>query len=203
MRFRETFTGLLVMVIAATLVACGSSSTSSSSDESGVIAAMIRRAYTSTDPASCTQLATVRSDEQLTGFKGNKAVAVCEKAASDSVNDASSVDVSNVQVHGDRASADVLLHGTNLDGSTITQELVKEDGHWKLDLITAIPHFDGPRYRHAFVALGLKSGGITQAQARCLRGGLSTATDSQLITLNTDPTGGNALFTKLFGRCYF
>jgi hypothetical protein len=202
MGIRETSTGLLALMAVGVLVACGSSS-SSPSGESVAIAATIKRAYTSTDPASCTQLATVRSDEQLTGFRGSKAVAACQKAASDSVNDATSVQVSNVRVHGDHASADVLLHGTNLDGSTITQQLVREGAQWKLDLITAIPHFDGPRYRHAFVALGLQSGSITQAQARCLREALSAATDSQLIALNTDPTGGNALFTRLFGRCYF
>jgi hypothetical protein len=185
------------------LSACGNSDSSGSSNETDQIAATIERAYTSADPSSCSELSTVRSNEQLSGYSGQKAVAFCERYAGDSANDATSVEVSNVQIDGDRASADVVLHGTNLDGSTITQQLVKQGGRWKLDVITAIPHFDGAAYRRAFISLGLHNGDITQSQAKCLRNALDAASDSKLIALNTDPKGGTPLFTELFGRCYF
>lgn len=201
-RSRYVLTCLLAVFSATGIGACGETRSSGSDDPGSEIAATVTQAYTSSDPTSCTVLSTLQSVEQVTGYSGQTAVSYCQQSASDPANDARAVEVSNVTVHGDRASANVRLQGTNLDGSTITQQLVKQGGQWKLDLITAIPHFDGHRYRHAFVALGLHNGDITRGQADCLRDALGAASDSQLIALNIDPTGGTDLFAQLFGRCY-
>jgi hypothetical protein len=127
---------LLLIVSALALVACGSGS----SDESQIEEA-VETSATSTDPADCTKLATQRFVEQTTQSEGAEAVKKCEKEASNDEG-AKSATVSNVEVDGSKASADVALTGGGFDGQEVEVALVKQGDQWKLDELTGFAKFN-------------------------------------------------------------
>jgi hypothetical protein len=126
----------LLIVSLFGLAACGSSD----SDESQIEEA-VETSATSTDPADCKKLATQHFMEQTTQSEGSEAVKTCEKEAS---NDEGAEDatVSNVEVDGSTASADVALTGGGFDGQEVEVALVKEDDQWKLNEIAGFVKFD-------------------------------------------------------------
>jgi hypothetical protein len=126
----------LLVVSAFALAACGSGN----SDESQIEEA-IETSATTTDPADCKKLATQQFMEQTTQSEGSEAVKTCEKEAS---NDEGAEDatVSNVEVEGSKASADVALTGGGFDGQEVEVALVKEGDQWKLDEIAGFVKFD-------------------------------------------------------------
>lgn len=67
--------------------------------------------------------------------EGAEAVKTCEKEASEE-SGAESASVSNVEVDGSKATADVALTGGSLDGQGVEVALVKQGDQWKLDEIT-------------------------------------------------------------------
>jgi hypothetical protein len=182
-----------VLAIAA-LSACGSSD-DNSADEDAVTAA-IDRAATSGDPAACTDAQTVRFVVQTSGgggLTGEKAVKSCEKDAADSVSDA--VDVTNVKVDGNTATAEAALTGGFIDGQTLNIALVNEGDQWKLDQITGFATFD----RDAFIAA---AGGTIEKEepkaAACIKQQLESSTDQQLEDVVLKPDAANELFTPCF-----
>ncbi len=118
------------------LAACGSSD----NDESQIEEA-VETSATSTDPADCKKLTTQNFMEQTTQSEGSEAVKTCEKEAS---NDEGAEDatVSNVEVDGSKASADVALTGGGFDGQEVEVALVKEDDQWKLNEIAGFVKFN-------------------------------------------------------------
>jgi hypothetical protein len=127
-----------VLVIAAALVACGDDGNSQDEDD---ITAAIEFATASGDPAACTKAQTQRFTEQVADeTTGEAAVKECERNAADPVAD--SIEVSNIEVDGDSATAEGAITGTLFDGQTIAIVLVNEDGQWKLDEATGFVGFD-------------------------------------------------------------
>jgi hypothetical protein len=129
---------LLTLVLGLSLAACGGGG---ESDEDKVVET-IEISATSTDPADCKELATQRFMEQTESEKGSKAVKSCEEEAEDTEGDPESVDVSNVEVNGSEATADVAFNGGNFDGQTLGVALVGEEADWKLDEVTGFAKFD-------------------------------------------------------------
>jgi hypothetical protein len=129
------FTCLLI-VSALALAACGSGK----SDESQIEEAAETSA-TSTDPADCKKLSTQQFMEQVAQTEGPEAVKRCEREASEKKG-AKSATVSNVEVDGSKATADVALTGGGLDGQSVEVALVKEGNQWKLDELTGFVKFD-------------------------------------------------------------
>jgi hypothetical protein len=126
----------LLIVSALALAACGSSN----SDESQIEEA-IEISATSIDPANCKKLSTQQFIEQTTQSEGSEAVETCEEEASNDEG-ADTATVSNVEVDGSDASADVALKGGGFDGQGVEVTLVKEDDQWKLDEIAGFTEFD-------------------------------------------------------------
>jgi hypothetical protein len=126
----------LLIASAFALVACGSGS----SDESEIEEA-IETSATSTDPADCKGLATQQFIEQTTQSEGVEAVKTCEEEASNDEG-ADTATVSNVEVDGSKASADVALRGGGFDGQEVEVSLVKEGDQWKLDEVAGFARFD-------------------------------------------------------------
>lgn len=126
----------LLVVSALALAACGSGN----SDESQIEEA-VETSATTTDPADCKKLATQQFMEQTTQSEGSEAVKTCEKEAS---NDEGAEDatVSNVEVEGSKATADVALTGGGFNGQEVEVALVKEGEQWKLDEIAGFVKFD-------------------------------------------------------------
>lgn len=126
----------LLIASALALAACGSSD----NDESQIEDVVVTSA-TSTDPADCKELATQQFIEQTTQSEGSEAIETCEEEATNDEG-ADKATVSNVEVDGSNASADVALSGGGFDGQKVEVTLVKEDDQWKLDEIAGFAKFD-------------------------------------------------------------
>ena len=128
----------LVVALGLGLAACGDGK----SDEEEVVVA-INYALVSTDPDACTEGMTQAFSEQGFRQEGAGAVESCEQnaRAEESPNDP--VKVTNVEVDGSKATAEI---GLTDDGDPIGQvlvaALVEEDGDWKLDEFTGYAEFD-------------------------------------------------------------
>ncbi|HXQ88870.1 MAG TPA: hypothetical protein VN733_04455 [Solirubrobacterales bacterium] len=128
---------LALLALALGLAACGSSE----SDEDKVVD-VIETSATSSDPADCEALSTQAFMEQTELEEGKAAVESCEESAEDDSDNPDSVEVSEVEIDGSSATADVAFVGGNFGGQTLTVALVEEDGDWKLDEITGFAEFD-------------------------------------------------------------
>jgi hypothetical protein len=155
----------LLLALPLVLAACGGSS---GDDESAVIE-RIEAAVASTNPADCERYATQAFLEQSQFEKGAAAVKGCEEDAADTEDDPDSTKVTNVQITGSKATADVAFEGGTFDGQTISIGLVEEDGDWKLDEIARFVKLDRERFVKAFEA-GVTSGGerLPRALASCM-----------------------------------
>src|SRR5262245_53805225 len=130
-QFRAVAAAAVVAVFAAfALAACGGGDDASSEDQDQITQA-INAAAASGDPSACTQYQTQRFLEQTNDGTGEAAVKSCEQDAADSVAD--SVDVTDIEVDGDSATAKAAVTGSVFDGQTLDIALVKEGDVWKLD----------------------------------------------------------------------
>jgi hypothetical protein len=161
----------------AVLAACGSSGSNKDEDE---ITDAIVTSGTTDDATNCTELETQRFVEQNQFEKGAAAIEECKKPDD---NNADSIDVSNVEVDGDSATADAAVTGATFDGQTLQISLVKEDGHWKLDHLDSFKDFDKAKFVDAFTANLGKNSAFTPEQSTCITQALSGLDDSALETL--------------------
>ncbi|HST69978.1 MAG TPA: hypothetical protein VLI94_10010 [Solirubrobacterales bacterium] len=143
---------LALLALVFGLAACGGGE----SDEDKVVD-VIETSVTSSDPADCKELATQAFLEQTELEEGDAAVESCEESAEDTENDPDSVEVSEVEVDGSAATADVAFTGGSFDGQTLSVALVEEDGDWKMDEITGFAEFDQEKLADTFEE-GLQSG---------------------------------------------
>lgn len=171
---------LFIVAIAASamvLVACGSDSGDSSADEKAITDAIVSSGTTDT-PSECTELETQRFLEQVQSEKGAAAIAACKEPDD---NSADAIDVSGVQVDGDKATADSTITGGAFDGQTLRISLVKEEGKWKLDHLDAFKAFDKAKLVAAFSAnFAQGSGSVTPQQGQCITAELDKLDDQKL-----------------------
>src|SRR5689334_5424085 len=92
----------LALLLAMGVAACGSSSSDNSADEDQITQAITASA-TSGDPSACTKYQTIHFTEQTSGGQGQAAIQSCEKGAQNTAAD--KIDVSDVEVNGDHATA--------------------------------------------------------------------------------------------------
>jgi hypothetical protein len=154
----------LLIVSALALAACGGSG---NSDESQIEEA-VETSATSTDPANCTKLSTQGFMEQSTQTEGPEAVKSCEEEASEDQG-AEAATVSNIEVEGSKATAEVAITGGGFDGQAVEVSLVKEGDQWKLDEIAGFANFDKARLIEAFEEEFAKpSSEVSEGLAACL-----------------------------------
>jgi hypothetical protein len=159
---RLVFSCLLLVSVFA-LVACGSGN----GDESKIEEA-IETSATSKDPADCKKLSTQHFMEQTTRSEGAEAVKECEKNASNGEG-AKSVEVSEVEVDGSKATADAALTGGSFDGQTLEVALVKENDQWKLDELAGFVKFDEAKVVGILESqFDEPSSGVSKSQASCI-----------------------------------
>jgi hypothetical protein len=137
----------LLILSAVALSACGGGG--GSSDE-GKIEEAIETAATTSDPSNCTELETEKFLEQNEQAEGAAAVKECEKEAEENEEVAESVDVSNVSVNGEKASAEAAFSGGTFDGQALEIDLVKEGDNWKLDEVAGFTNYDPQKLAEAF-----------------------------------------------------
>jgi hypothetical protein len=172
---------LIACALAAlALAACGGDS---ASDEEQ-ITTTIETSLLTDDPADCETYSTQAFLEQTEGDTGEAAVASCEEDVEDASNNPDEVTVSEVEVDGDSATAEVAFVGGGLDSQAVAVSLVNEDG-WKLDQIESFVEFD----RDAFVATleeGFATTDLTDAQSTCVREALDGASPEDLEAVILD-----------------
>jgi hypothetical protein len=174
------------------LAACGSSG---NSDDENQITDAITKAATSGDPAACTEVQTQRFTEQTSGGGGD-AVKSCEKDAADSASD--SVEVSNIKVDGNTATAEAKLTGGFVDGQTVNVSLVKDGDQWKLDQLTGFADFNRDAFIKSALAEVTKDPSATAQVLACLKVQFDKASDESLEQILLSPNGGG----DIFGPCF-
>jgi hypothetical protein len=172
-----------VLVISSGVAACGGGD--SDGDQ---ISGVIEEVITTTSDEHCTELETQRFVEQVNFATGSEAIESCKDADPDA--NADSVEVTNVQVDGDRATADALPEGSVFDGQTLRLSLVKEDDRWKLDHADDMVDFDQARFAESYAErLKAGDGPLSDAQAECVGSNLATGPRDVVETaiLSGDP----------------
>ena len=188
----------IAVLAALALSACGGGGGNSADEDQ--ISAVITRAATSGDPAACTDAQTAKFTLQTSGSPNQsaaQAVQTCEKDAAQTAAD--KMDVSDIQVDGDSATAKAHATGSTFDGQTLDVALVKEGGQWKLDDFKGFENFN----KDAMVASfrkQLEAEPNSNPQAvNCVVQQFQAATDTQIEGFFT---GSNTQAEQqLFGPC--
>lgn len=165
-----------LLVSALALVACGSSG---SSDESEIEEA-IETSATTSDPANCTKLETLNFSEQSSGKSGKAATEACEEEAKDPESKADSVEVSEVEVEGEKATAQAAISGGSFDRQAVVLALVKEGDQWKLDEITEFAKFDQAAIAQQFKTQLEKGGEVEPKTISCIVEGIEEASQGEI-----------------------
>jgi hypothetical protein len=180
---------------AVTIAACGSSNDNSADEDQ--ITTAINAAATSGDPAACTKYQTVKFDSQTNDGSGQAAVRSCEQDAQNGVAD--KVEVTDVSVDGDTATAKAAVTGSVFDGQTLDIALVKEGGQWKLDEFKGFESFDKAAFIDAFPQQLQNEPGTTPQAVACIKTQLQQASDQQIeqAFLSSSDQAGD----QIFGPC--
>jgi Domain of unknown function (DUF4878) len=177
---------------ALAISACGSSNDNSADEDQ--ITTAITQAATSGDPSACTKYQTVKFDEQTSSGQGQAAVRSCEKDAAQTAAD--NVDVTDVNVDGDTATATVKATGSIFDGQTLNIALVKEGDQWKLDQFKGFEDFNRDAIIAAFQKQLAQEAGSTPQAVQCVVQQFQNASDAQIESMFTssNPQAENQLF---------
>lgn len=172
---------LPAVALSLVFVACGGG-------ESGEakITTTIEMAATSNDPAVCGETQTLAFMEQTSGSSGKEAEKACEENAKHERHQPDSVNVTNVEVAGEKATANADFHGGNLDGQTLEVALVEEDGSWKLDEFTGFAKFDFKSLVNAFAKPIEEDPNVKPRVARCIVEGIEELSKSELESLASE-----------------
>ncbi len=186
MRKRHLLLPCLIIVSALFLVACGGGG---DNDEAQIEDA-IETSATTDDPSNCTELETQNFLEQTSSESGKAALESCEEEAADPEGRADSVEVTEVEVEGDKATAQATITGGNFDNQTPVLALVKEDDQWKLDEITEFAEFDQDAFVQQFETQLEKGGEVEAAVTACIVDALSKAPQEEIeeLVLGGDST---------------
>jgi hypothetical protein len=180
------------------LGACGGDD-SSSADEEEITAAIEQSATTDT-AANCSELQTQNFTEQTEFESGEAAIKSCEDSAGDGDVAGDSVEVSNIAVEGDTATAEVAFTGGGLGGQELALSLVKEGEQWKLDSLDEFLLFDKDRFAQG-IAEGASSDGETpQFLVKCIALQVRVTADDELKAIYL--SGDEEQLVRLFGPCF-
>jgi hypothetical protein len=190
--------GAMAALSAIGIAACGSSSDNGQDQKD--ITAVITRAAASGDPAACTDSQTAKFTQQTSGEPGQSSAAAvksCEQDAASSKADA--VQVSDVEVDGDSATAKAKVTGSVFDGQTLDVALVKEDGKWKLDEFKGFEGFNRASFIAAFKKQLEAVPNASPQAVDCVVQQFQAASQSQIEGFFTGNRAQSE--TALFGPC--
>jgi hypothetical protein len=179
----------LLLIAALALTACGSSD----SGDDGQIEAAIEESATST------RLLTDKFLLQSTQESGQAAVKQCEEEATDSGDKADSVEVSEIEVDGEGATANAAVSGGSFDGQTLEVDLVKEGDRWKLNELTGFAELNRAKVVEAFEDGFEESSEVSKSLADCIVEGLEEASEPELEGMVLD--GSSKEFEDLVREC--
>ncbi|HEV7399511.1 MAG TPA: hypothetical protein VGN84_04510 [Solirubrobacterales bacterium] len=185
----------LLIASALALAACGSGN-----GEESQIEEVIETSATSTDPADCKELSTQQFMEQIAQTEGAEAVKTCEKEASEETG-AKSASVSNIEVDGSKATAEVALTGGGLDGQSVEVALVKQGDQWKLNEIAGFSKFDQAKVIETLEkGFDEPSSEVSKSLASCIVKSFEEAPQAEFedALLSTSSEG----FEEIAGDCF-
>ena len=156
----------IAAIVVAVVVSTGGGGGNEEEDQ---VTSVVETEATTTDRANCTKLHTQRYLEQAYfGGTGQDARDACDAQTRNSADDPDSVNVTDVQVSGNSASAEVRHNGGSFDGQTLVLSLRKVGDEWKLDKIDDLKDFDLQRFADAFETTAVKfTRAFTPEQAHC------------------------------------
>ena len=189
-------TRYLIPIACLALSAFALSACGGGGSEQAQVEEVIETSIFNSDPANCRELSTPAFVEQLEHQEGEAAFEACEEDASDTSNNPDSIDISEVEVDGSTATANVAFTGSAFDGQAVSVVLVKEDGQWKMDELTAFTEFDRQKLLERFEAdLTTPPDALSEAPAGCFVDQLDALTDAEIETLllSKSPTRLEAL----------
>jgi hypothetical protein len=177
MQKRHLLLPCLLLVFAVALSACGGSS-GGSGDEAQIEEA-IETSATSTKPSACKEFSTQEFMEQSTNTEGAAAVKQCEENAKDE-EEAETAEVSEVEVEGSEATADVKLSGGTLDGQGLEIALLKEGSDWKLNELVGFTELDASALAESIGEGLTEQGGEVAELAPCIEEKFEVAEQSEI-----------------------
>lgn len=127
-----------LLLLGLVLAACGGGGESAEDK----ITSTIETAATSEDPSVCGETQTLAFMEQTNSGTGKEAEKECEEQAKEGESNPDSVKVSEIEVEGEKATANAEFKGGNFDEQTLEVALVEENGEWKLDEFVGFANFD-------------------------------------------------------------
>jgi hypothetical protein len=157
---------------------------------------VITESFTSDDPGKCTAFYTQGFLEQASGLRGKDAVKSCESTAR--LDNARSVETSDVSASDATANVNVAVTGSELDGQTLAVRLVTEGGQWKIDRLTGFVSFDRDALI-AGVANSLRAVGAPAGARTCVVSRFENLSDQELqqLYLSFDKTE----LQRIIGSC--
>ena len=151
------------------------------------------------DPSKCTEVQTPLFNETESGSKGAAATKACEEEAESAENNAESVNVSDVKINGEKATAEVEVEGTGLNGQAVELEVLKEEGNWKLNKFLGFTKFDAAALGEVLEEELAKQEGISGKLAKCVAEGVAEVSqaeaESMVFEKNLEPV------EKIAGSC--
>lgn len=189
----------ITVVVSASIVlaACGGDGGGSADDAD--ITEAIEQAATSDTVERCTEFQTQAFTEQTEFASGEQAVTACEQSAGSGQVAGDSVEVENIEVDGDSATADVTFVGAQLDRQQIAISLVKQGGQWKLDNLDEFTSFDKTAFVNALVESAGASGDVPEQVLACIENAVNDASDEEIETAYL--SGDETQLVGIFGAC--
>jgi hypothetical protein len=197
---RRTRFAALAAAVAASLLLAACGGDDSGSDEDADITEAITQAATEDTVESCTEVQTQAFTEQTEFATGDDAIASCEDGAGDGDTAGEEVEVENIEVDGDAATADVTFSGGGLDGQQLAVSLVKEEDQWKLDSLDEFIAFDKAAFTESLVTSASADGDTPPEVVDCVETQLNETPDDQLQTAYL--SGDEEELVTLFGTCF-
>jgi hypothetical protein len=162
--------------------------TGDSTSDVAAVRATVLKAARSANPSYCDQLTTRRYLEQTTGSRGAGAIYTCRNATRRSLRPRR-VDVFDIRVSDDRATALVSYVGGLFDGSTVRIQLQKQDATWKLDRRIRFTSFDRSAFERWYRNYLSRHLRFSPAEAGCVIARFDglRARDLERVLLNDRP----------------
>jgi len=164
------------------LAACGGGE---SQDEK--VEEAIRTSVEAEVPAICPAMETATMQKQVHEHLIG-ALEACE-AGDTGKSSVESIKVSDVNVEGESATADVAIKGGNLAGQTVMMALNKHSGQWQIHRVAAFKHYDRRALLNAFME-GVDAVAKTPAEKRfgaCVVHELRNESQRQIKRLMLNP----------------
>jgi len=201
-RFRLLALLMICLALPLTFVACdddddGGGGGGSDEDQ---IAEAIEASATSTDAADCSkyQTETFASQLEIT-FGDETGLESCEENASETAGDPDSVDVADVAVDGDTATASATFNGGAFDGSVFSVSLVKEGDQWKLDSLDDVTGIDLAAFQSALDESLAADPEVSPEAAQCVTDQVATLTEDQIYDVLVN--NNDQLFADVLAPC--